>query len=227
MINKLQEALDLINLTESFIKENTSSDERSIRDLLADEQNAVRKYEELAVNTLDKRVEKVMLDIAREELVHSGELEKLLDVLGMLDNNTAVEGANEVTDLIGESKIECAELEGIPSYLEKELLIKTLKVRNEEIVNLNSSLDNAYSERAILVSFVSRLFPSVLYEDPKDDSCCNTIVYINSPTTGQMSWHINKRDLYLFKHLQYTKNNIWDGHDTETKYKRLLDIAEN
>jgi hypothetical protein len=42
--------------------------------------------------------------------------------------------------------------------------------------------------------------------------------YIVKPM--QISWHIHKSELPMFKHLKRSKDK-WDGHTTEEKYKRL------
>ena len=57
-------------------------------------------------------------------------------------------------------------------------------------------------------------------DDPSWDPEWLTIVFIDTPVTGQMSWHIHERELPAFAHLPWGPNN-WDGHTTEQKYERL------
>jgi len=83
--------------------------------------------------------------------------------------------------------------------------------------------DRAYRERNMLVSALSKIYPSHLSKhidtgENWDEEWCN-VVYIYGPN-GQMGWHIHINDLDLFSHLKYEENH-WDGHDTEEKYNRL------
>lgn len=80
-----------------------------------------------------------------------------------------------------------------------------------------------YSERAHLVSHLASLFPAVLsYSDADEPDW--PVIYIDSPA-GQLSWHIAPEDLRLFKHVPIVDPSnpaaLWDGHDTEEKYRRL------
>jgi len=90
---KIKKVLGVMN-------EDTSPDERNIRELLADEQNAVRKYEEFAVSSDNEQVKRVLLDIAEEEKVHAGELRELLSILGLGSTETDEKGKQEVDDLL-------------------------------------------------------------------------------------------------------------------------------
>lgn len=57
-------------------------------------------------------------------------------------------------------------------------------------------------------------------DDPAWDKEWLTIVFVNTPATGQMTWHIHERELPMFAHLSWGPND-WDGHTTEQKYERL------
>jgi hypothetical protein len=72
-----------------------------------------------------------------------------------------------------------------------------------------------YRERAELVAFASKLYPSRLWLDPDDYEW--PVVYIVTPA-GQLSWHISRADLDLFAHLGWNgqANTPWDGHSTAT-----------
>lgn len=50
------------------------------------------------------------------------------------------------------------------------------------------------------------------------------VVFIDLPT-GQVSWHIHDSELHLFRFLKRSAAP-WDGHDTEEKYRRLIEWAQ-
>jgi rubrerythrin len=54
---------------------------RAIRDALIAEEQAIKQYETLADSTSNNNVKKIVQDIANEEKVHVGELQKLLSDL--------------------------------------------------------------------------------------------------------------------------------------------------
>lgn len=71
---------------------------RAIRDAIIAEEGAIKQYEVIVDATSDEKVAEVLQDIANEEKVHVGELQKLLamrldDEQGFLD-----EGAAEVEE---------------------------------------------------------------------------------------------------------------------------------
>ena len=71
---------------------------RAIRDAIIAEQDAVKQYEVVADSADNRRVSKVLQDIADEEKVHVGELQQLLDELS--DNEEHLEeGENEVREM--------------------------------------------------------------------------------------------------------------------------------
>jgi len=76
-----------------------------LRTLLAEENTAAASYVDKA-KKLDElgypEVAKVLLDIANEELVHAGEIQALLDNQELSGIKQAIEGANEVTDMLQE-----------------------------------------------------------------------------------------------------------------------------
>lgn len=93
----------------------------------------------------------------------------------------------------------------------------------EEARTLEESLDSVYTERAHVVAALSKLFPAHMTEhegdqEPWDDEWTN-VVCIHLPT-GQVTWHISKRDLHHFGHLLHQRSD-YDGHDTPEKYRRL------
>jgi hypothetical protein len=101
------------------------------------------------------------------------------------------------------------------------------------------SKDQAYWERNQLVCALSKIYPSSIGKHNSTDKSWDkdwmNIVYITIPVKCnnnfpvamdyivkpmQISWHIHKSELPMFKHLKRSKDK-WDGHTTEEKYKRL------
>jgi rubrerythrin len=82
------------------INEDTSQDERNIRKLLSEEYNAVADYEQFATEAQHDSVRRVLLDIAGEERIHIGELEALLDEIGMATWDEYEQGSREIQDII-------------------------------------------------------------------------------------------------------------------------------
>ncbi|EFC79015.1 hypothetical protein [Parafrankia sp. EUN1f] len=81
-----------------------------------------------------------------------------------------------------------------------------------------SPLDAAYSERARLVAFLTRVYPSHWAEDPESPGW--PVICVHSPA-GQMCWHVGSDDVPLFPAGLETRANDWDGHTTAQKYERL------
>lgn len=81
---------------------------------------------------------------------------------------------------------------------------------------------NAYTERNMLVACLAKIFPAGRTKtaiegwEPEWHNC----VYIDLPE-GQVSWHYHDGDAWMFNWLP-VYDGKWDGHDTETKYSRLL-----
>ncbi len=83
---------------------------------------------------------------------------------------------------------------------------------------------SVYRERAHLVAFLTTLYPSVgAYNDPEEPEYC--VVYVETPV-GQMSWHIHPEDLDLFDGLPIVEQQVWDGHSTEDKYRKLRNFTK-
>ena len=92
-LNRLKKLINNIN-------EDTSPDERNIRKLLSEEYQAVSDYEKFAAEAENEKVRKVLLSIAGEERVHIGELEGLLDEIGMSTHDEYEQGATEVQNIL-------------------------------------------------------------------------------------------------------------------------------
>jgi len=120
---------------------------------------------------------------------------------------------------------------------------------------LKKEKNNAYWERNQLIIALSKLFPSYLAKHDKSDADWEddwrTIVVIELPKElirsdadvkesewgvgmhmppsykNQLTWHIHDFDVGYFDHLSYFNDYVWDGHDTEEKYKRLRTLPKN
>lgn len=104
-LTKLEEAL---NLAEDItVLDNKSLKIISIiRALIAEENSAAVSYIEKAkkLEEMDKpEIAKILKDIADEELVHAGELQQILVGEGLSSEQQALEGAEEVNELKGET----------------------------------------------------------------------------------------------------------------------------
>lgn len=104
-ITQLIEELDKHIKIAKTINEDTSDLVVTLRTLLAEENTAAAFYTEKAKKLEElgyTDIAKVLLDIANEELVHAGELQALLDKNGLSGEEQAIEGKEEIEELIGE-----------------------------------------------------------------------------------------------------------------------------
>ena len=75
---------------------------RAIRDAIISEQSAIKQYEVIVDSTDDESVKKVLQNIANEELVHVGELMRLLShLIGQEEDDFIDDGRKEAKDDIG------------------------------------------------------------------------------------------------------------------------------
>lgn len=72
------------------------SDEEILRISISAELSAVNLYQELSELTSNPKLKRVLLDIAREEKVHIGEFEALLDIIDEEYEASIEEGKQEV-----------------------------------------------------------------------------------------------------------------------------------
>ena len=79
-----------------------SSDAIILRQAIIAELDAASLYEQMAASTTNKKLQKVLLDIAKEEKVHVGEFEKLLGEVDKEHNPAVEDGQAEVADLTSE-----------------------------------------------------------------------------------------------------------------------------
>jgi len=73
---------------------------RAIRQALAAEEEATHLYDAIADATDNKLVAEVMRDVAKEEIVHKGEFQKLLDELNPDEEDLIKDGKKEVEDMM-------------------------------------------------------------------------------------------------------------------------------
>ena len=77
---------------------------RAIRFMVAAEYEATQLYMQLAESTDNKLAQKVLKDIADEELVHAGEFLRLLHELAPDEKKLYAQGAKEVEEVIENEK---------------------------------------------------------------------------------------------------------------------------
>lgn len=100
--NKL-ESLKEIFIQSSEIESLPPGKERDVQILrlsMIAELDASNLYEKLATLTKDERVKKVLLDVSREEKVHAGEFETLMEKIDPEYEEAEEEGEEEVEDML-------------------------------------------------------------------------------------------------------------------------------
>ena len=73
-------------------------DKQMIREAINEENNAINLYEIMANKTRNGKVREVMLHVAREEKVHIGEFEELLEMIDPQYKPASEEGEEELED---------------------------------------------------------------------------------------------------------------------------------
>lgn len=99
---------------------------------------------------------------------------------------------------------------------------------------LLDKLNDVYDERNKVIALAATLAARRAYRTwlaPASDAepGWTYVVYIDLPS-GQVSWHLPDNILPLFAELpRYEAGQTppceWDGHDTETKYRRVCEYA--
>lgn len=87
------------------MSDDITNDAQILRKGIEEELKAVSLYENLAEKAKSPKVKKLMLDVAKEEKVHIGEFETLLDSIDKEHKTATAEGAKEVGEVVGESTI--------------------------------------------------------------------------------------------------------------------------
>lgn len=99
---------------------------------------------------------------------------------------------------------------------------------------LRQQRDNLRAERNILVGLLAKTYPAVLaYHSPDDggndgsNSYDGYVCYLKLPT-GQISFHVgtNARSTW-FDHLQLSNIPVWDGHDDDEKWRRVVSFLDS
>jgi hypothetical protein len=97
-----------------------------------------------------------------------------------------------------------------------------------------AKLDEIYGERAELAAFLAACFPLVSVLCRNDDKLPDMpVLYVNGPT-GQVTWHIAPRDLWMFEHVQTVEPDslaarmlaVWDEHNTVEKRRRVRGLTD-
>lgn len=92
-------------------------------------------------------------------------------------------------------------------------------------------LNAVYAERNNCVVLIAKMALDIglrvglgLHADVEGEGWENDwrhIVFIDLPA-GQVSWHMHDSELHKFAFLP-VYGGVWDGHDTEEKYRRVLE----
>lgn len=99
MISIVNEMLSIVPIQlEKINKEDI--DKEILRAAIIGELDAINLYEQMAARATDIKVKKLLLDIAKEEKTHVGELESLLAVIDKEQKEESIKGAKEVKDLL-------------------------------------------------------------------------------------------------------------------------------
>jgi len=97
------------------------------------------------------------------------------------------------------------------------------------IAELTKQKDGAYSERNQCVALIARMALKLGWlagtgRHPDLDTAWEddwrTILFINIPDVGQVSWHFHDSERHLLTGLPEYPTG-WDGHSTEEKYRRV------
>jgi hypothetical protein len=86
------------------------------------------------------------------------------------------------------------------------------------------ALNDAYQQRDRLVYALTRVFPSLLCDATDASSGWSSVVVIQIPT-GQISFHIPDDELAWFAHLPRYPEPVWDGHDNDEKWRRVMALG--
>lgn len=93
MMPKQAQNLEVVKTPEKFTDRELI---RALRDAIMAEEGAIKQYESAADATDNEKVKEVLNDIANEEKVHVGELQKLLKDLDPEEEKSLKDGEEEV-----------------------------------------------------------------------------------------------------------------------------------
>lgn len=100
MKNKIPEFKEFLNEMMSKIpidpSDDINNDKQILRAAIIAELDAINLYEQFAANVKNKKVKKILLDIAKEEKTHVGEFEAMIKELDPEFKNELKNGENEI-----------------------------------------------------------------------------------------------------------------------------------
>jgi hypothetical protein len=134
---------------------------------------------------------------------------------------------------IGEMIADLDEFSGLPEdefdraqgRIDKMIRNGTVTVTFPGDPDPSDALAAAYRERAHLVALLATWYPSHIgHTDPAAPDWA--VVTVELPT-GQACWHVATDDMDLFRHVQSTLYYArgWDGHTTDEKYQRIVQLV--
>lgn len=98
---------------------------RALRFSIAAEYEAIQLYTQLADSITDARAQKVLRDVADEEIVHAGEFMRILKDLNPQEESLYQDGEEEVAKMFYEKS---AELKSIANQIDDTKIAQRLKV---------------------------------------------------------------------------------------------------
>ncbi|MBD2201573.1 hypothetical protein H6G33_09460 [Calothrix sp. FACHB-1219] len=116
-----------------------------------------------------------------------------------------------------------------------EIVVEKINLAREVNI-LKEDKNYIYRERNILLAFLCNILysadPSIVerwlhpVEDKDWEEDWRNIIVIQLNEEEQYSWHIHDSELYLF-HWLPLRENKWNGHTTEDKYRRIINYVMN
>ena len=103
LFQKKAQNLEVVKTPEKFTERELT---RALRDAIIAEEVAIKQYETVVDATDNELVKKVLQEIADEERVHVGEIQKLLNDMLKDETKLLEEGEKEVQDKLGEKSNE-------------------------------------------------------------------------------------------------------------------------
>lgn len=75
------------------------SDEQILRISISSELSAINLYQQLAEQTSNQKLKRILLDVAKEEKVHVSEFEAMLRKIDQEQVESDIEGSEEINDI--------------------------------------------------------------------------------------------------------------------------------
>ena len=114
---------------------------------------------------------------------------------------------------------------------EQEHKFKKLVRNIRKMDELEKQSKQAYAERNKVVAALARILAHshsvymARHQGENWDDDWRTVLVIELPDHGQITWHFHDSEKYLLNGLDEYPEYKWDGHTTEEKYDRLLSYA--